>query len=350
VIYAFLIIIDKAKNGYTKVFFYNCNIESRGAVYECNPEKQQLYEGEGGTMMKKRWGMVISLFIVLCFALSGSVLAFQDIEHHPNQAKIQSLKDKGIVSGVNAKQYNPHKHMTFAEGIQLIVKGLDLNIDHIRFIKEPLASDYYKNVKDNAWYAQSFIMAQFNLELPADVQPNKLMTREEFAHYLFKGMMTKGEFVFIEIYMLIHDEDQIKPEYMNSIQKLLISNVVELDENDNFRPNMPITRGEAAVMLYNGLEFLKSMSTEPAMDQDVMIHVEKIDVHVNKVTVSWGEKPNPGYRITIDRIEFNEDSTASIVYTTHDPDPDQMYAQVITEPKAITYVAAEYKPVLKAAK
>jgi hypothetical protein len=299
-------------------------------------------------MIKKRRGMVLPLIIVLSFILSGSVLAFEDINHHPDQAKIQALKDRGIVRG-NGKQYNPDKHMTYAEGIQLIVKGLDLNIDHIRFIKEPLASDYYKHVKDNAWYAQAFIAAQFNLELSADVQPNKQMTREEFAHYLFKGMMTKGEFVFIEIYMLIHDEEQINPEFMNSIQKLLISNVIELDENDNFQPVIPITRGEAAVMLYNGLEFLKNMPTDPVVDPDVLISVEKINDQVNKVTVSWGEKPNSGYRITIDRIEFNEDSTASIVYTTHNPDPDQMYAQVITEPKAVTYVAAEYKPVLKSA-
>lgn len=301
--------------------------------------------------MRKKWGIAISLLIVLCVLLSSSVLAFQDIDNNPDKAKIQSLKDQGIIYGFNS-QFNADAQMTYAEGFQFIVRALDLNIDHIRFIKMPLASDYYSNVSDDAWYTHAFLMAQFHLQPPADIQPNQFMTREVFAHYLFKGMMTKGEFAFIEIYTLINDEDLVTPEYMNAIQKLLISNVVQLDAEDNFRPNVAITRGEAAVMIYNSLEFLSKAQPipplEPIVDKDVQILVEKVNDDVNKVTVSWGEKPNPGYSITIDCVEFNEDGTASIVYSTHNPDPDKMYAQVITEPKAITYVAAQYEAVLQA--
>jgi len=296
--------------------------------------------------MLKKWSIAISLLIVLCVGLSSSVFAFQDIEDHPDKTKIQSLKDQGIINGFNSK-FHANAPMTNAEGFQLIVEALDLNIDHMRFIKMPVASDYYSHVSDDAWYANALLIAQFHLEPPADIQPTQAMTREVFAHYLFKGMMTKGEFAFIEIYMLINDEKLVNPEYMNAIQKLLISEVVSLDAKDNFRPNVAITRGEAAVMLYNGLEFL-SKSQEPVVDKDVLISVEKVNDDVNKVTVSWGEKPNPGYSISIDRVEFNEDGVASIVYSTHYPDPDMMYAQVITEPKAITYVAAQYEAVLQA--
>ncbi|MEX2414817.1 MAG: S-layer homology domain-containing protein [Paenibacillaceae bacterium] len=301
--------------------------------------------------MKQRWGIAISLLIVLCVILSSSVFAFQDINNNPDKAKIESLKDRGIINGFNSK-FNPDAQMTYAEGFQLIVKALNLNIDHIRFIKMPLASDYFSYVSDDAWYANAFLMAQFHLEPPADVQPNQVMTREVFAHYLFKGMMTKGEFAFIQIYMLINDEDLVTPEYMNAIQKLLISKVAQLDADNNFRPNVAITRGEAAVMIYNALDFLSKAEPipplEPIVDKDVQIAVEKVNDDVNKVTVTWGKKPNPGYSITIDRVEFNENGTASIVYSTHNPDPDKMYAQVITEPKAITYVASQYEAVLKA--
>lgn len=301
--------------------------------------------------MRKKWGIAISLLIVLCVILSSSVFAFQDINSNPDKEKIQSLKDQGIINGFNSK-FHAEAQMTYAEGFQLIVKALDLNIDHIRFIKMPLASDYFTHVSDNAWYANAFLMAQFHLEPPADIKPNDVMTREVFAHYLFKGMMTKGEFAFIELYMLINDQNLVTPEYMNDIQKLLISKVAQLDANNNFRPNVGITRGEAAVMIYNGLDFLSKAEPipplEPIVDKDVQILVEKINDDVNKVTVSWGEKPNPGYGITIDRVEFNEDGTASVVYSTHYPDPDRMYPQVITEPKAVTYVAAQYEAVLKA--
>ncbi len=301
--------------------------------------------------MRKKFRTSVSLLIMLCVILSSSVLAFNDIDNNPDQAKIQALKDQGVVNGFNSK-FHAEAQMTNAEGFQLIVKALDLNIDHMRFIKMPVASDYYTHVSDQAWYANAFLMAQFHLEPPADIQPNDIMTREVFAHYLYKGMMTKGEFAFIKIYMLINDEDLVTDAYMGAIQNLLISKVIELDADGNFRPNVAITRGEAAVMVYNGLEFLKQAESvpplEPVVDKDVQILVEKVNDDVNKVTVIWSDMPHPGYGITISRVEFNADGTASVVYTTLDPDPDRMYPQVITEGRATTYVASQYEPVLMA--
>jgi hypothetical protein len=293
--------------------------------------------------MRKKWGITISSLIVLCLILSSSVFAFQDINSNPDKSKIQSLQDRGIISGYNSN-FNPDAKMTYAEGFQLIVKAFDLNIDHMRFIKMPLASDYFTHVSDDAWYAQAFIMAQFHLEPPADIQPNAEMTREVFAHYLFKAMMTKGEYAFIELYTLLNDEKLVTPAYMNDIQKLLISKVAQLDANNNFRPNVAITRGEAAVMIYNSLDFLSKVEPiQPIVAKNVKMVVDKVNDDVNKVTVIWSDMPNPGYGIAIDRVEFNKDGTAYVVYSTSDPDPDRMYPQVISEGKVSTYVSAQYK-------
>jgi hypothetical protein len=60
------------------------------------------------------------------------------------------------------------------------------------------------------------------------------------------------------------------------------------------------------------------------------------------VTLSWGAKPNAGYRITIDKIEFQADHQAVIYYGLHYPDPEGFYAQMMTEPKAETFVGSEY--------
>ncbi|UTW70166.1 hypothetical protein KHA80_05905 [Anaerobacillus sp. HL2] len=48
--------------------------------------------------------------------------------------------------------------VTYATGVALIVRALDLNIGHMRFIKEPKASDYYTNVEDNKWYSDLLFM------------------------------------------------------------------------------------------------------------------------------------------------------------------------------------------------
>lgn len=96
--------------------------------------------------------LLLLLFVaIFCTTASGSVFA---------KNKIVTIKD------------HPKNSISAATAVSLIVKGLNLNIDNIRFIKEPKASDYYTKVKDNAPYAGDFIIAQFNgLELPKDINP-----------------------------------------------------------------------------------------------------------------------------------------------------------------------------------
>src|SRR5690606_37782200 len=81
---------------------------------------------------------------------------------------------------------------------------------------------------------------------------------------------------------------------------------------------------------------------KPEGDTEVTVSVSKVTDEVNKVTLAWGSKPNPGYRITIERIDFQDDGIAKIYYSLHYPDPDKMYIQVITEPTAETYVSSQY--------
>lgn len=64
------------------------------------------------------------------------------------------------------------------------------------------------------------------------------------------------------------------------------------------------------------------------------------------MTVSWGEQPNTGYSLGITRVVFREDMSAEIHYQPGYPQEDEMFAQVITTPSAVTYVSSAYTPVL----
>ncbi|MNC62157.1 hypothetical protein D3C75_1121510 [compost metagenome] len=56
----------------------------------------------------------------------------------------------------------------------------------------------------------------------------------------------------------IADADALEPSFQGSIQRSLKYNINTLDANGKFNPKQEITRAEAAVMLYNALEYLKS--------------------------------------------------------------------------------------------
>lgn len=300
--------------------------------------------------MKKKSLLSLALAVIMIFTLGQSVFAFSDVKDDSNKVKINALEESGILSGEHGK-FNSNGKLTYAAGISMIVKGLDLNLDNIRFIRMPLASDQHPNLKDDAWYSQAFVIADFySLDIPKDVKADDKMTKEQFAHHLFKAMITKGDYAFIEIFMLINDEDDINPAYMDSIQKLLITKIASLDRKNNFYPTKEITRGLAAAWLYDAIKFVKEtppvepLPEQPAIDQ--VLTVEAVNPSINKVTIT-AQMPHPGYGLRIASIEF-VDKEAVIHTEMISPDPDKMYPQVITEVKVSTYVDSAFKPVLPA--
>lgn len=201
--------------------------------------------------------VVMITFAGQCFA---GVNPFTDINGAAGKDKIISLQEQGIIKGNGYGLFAPDAPLTAAQGIQLLVNAFDLNIDNIRFIKEPKASDYFKNANDNAWYANAFIIITFSgLELPTDIDPNAKWTREEFTSYLVTIMEKQGNLPMIKLVPSdIADHDQLDVLYSGTIQRALVYQLVQLDSVGNFRPKEPITRGDAAVEVYNALEYLKA--------------------------------------------------------------------------------------------
>jgi len=272
--------------------------------------------------------MLLMLAAIFTLAVSGSAYANKD----KNQNK------RPATMSLNA-----------ATAVTMIVKGLELNTDNIRFIKQPKASDYYTKVKDDASYAGDFIIAQFNgLDLPKDINPAAKVTREQFSKWLFGALSHKGDYAWIEIFQLIADADQVTNGYMDSIQKLLIAKIVTVDSKQKFYPKSHITRNDAAVMISRTVKFINNSKPipEPAAPvlNDVKIVAEKESDAVTRVTLS-ALAPHPGYGLEITSIRF-EKTKAFIQYRAVMPDPDKMYAQYITELKAITYIPVGYTAVL----
>ncbi len=292
----------------------------------------------------KKWSFILSLALAFTMLFSTAAFAFDDLPEGPDRAKIASLQERGIISGINGS-FMGQKALTNAEGVHLLVKGFDLSLAAFLFMKEPLASDYFDRVPNDAWYAPSFVIAGANkLPLPRSIDPSAHMTREEFAHDLLSTLLLKGDYSFTKMLYHVADESEVHPDYRHSLQLLLNAKIVELDRDGKFHPTKAITRRDAAVMLYNTLEFAKAQDGVNA-DSQVELAVSPVNGDVNRITLSWGEKPNAGYTLAITGIVFKDDQTAEIRYKLGTPIPGHMYAQVITHPKAEAYLAAGYKAV-----
>lgn len=301
-----------------------------------------------GSATVKKFSLIVSLCMALLLVSGATASAFSDLPQGADRDKILALQERGIISGYG-DSFKADKTLTNAEGIHLIVKTTDLSLAAYSFFKEPLARDYFERADNDAWYAQSLIIAQVNgLGLPRDLDPQAAMTREAYAHYLLTALLLKGDYAFTKMFFSITDEAQLNPDYMNSLQLLLNGKIITLPEDGKFRPKDMVTRQEAAVWAYNTLSFIE-VHNPPApgsgaeADQ-VAQSVEAVNADVNKVTLSWGEKPNAGYSIRITGVVF-KDQTAEVHYKLNLPEEGKMYAEVITTPTASTYVSSAYKAV-----
>ncbi|MCK6077193.1 S-layer homology domain-containing protein [Paenibacillus silvae] len=218
--------------------------------------------------MKKNIIAAFTAGALLTLTLSAGPLhaapaKFTDIQGVPGADKIESLHQEGLIKGVSDHLFKPEEQLNTAQGVQLIVDGLDLNLNAIRFIKMPVPSDYFKAVKDGVWYSDAFIRAQYNsIKLPQDIDPSKPMTREQYTVFLMQAIEAKGELPMIKIQPVdITDESDLTPDAQGAVQRSLVLKISTLDANGQFHPQQAITRAEAAVMMYNAIEHMNSFTT-----------------------------------------------------------------------------------------
>jgi len=298
--------------------------------------------------MRKRTAIALTA-LLLSSVTFGSALAFTDVEDGQREA-VNALKDRGVVSGIDQEHFAPMGRISYAQSLQMIVKAMDLNLDLMKFAKPPLASDYYANVPDGAWFADAFIIARYNgLELPQDVNPNAMITREQFGDLLVRALEKKGDFPLIKMFIQIQDEDQLTPGLQGTIQRALLYKIAQLDDEGRFHPKSELTRGEAAVWVHNAVRVLEAHASKPepvpapVPQADIAVSTEKVNEEVNKITLTWELRPNPGYGMEITGIRFEEGNRAVVLYKLHKPDPDKMYPQVITPAQVSTFIPAGYK-------
>lgn len=219
--------------------------------------------------MKKLAAMISATMLFSSLSV-GSVFAFTDVTGDQSIA-ISALQDRGIVNGVDAEHFAPKGQISYAQSVQMIVKAFDYNLDLMKFAEQPVASTLFTNVRDNAWYAEAFVIAHYNgLNIPKDVNPNAALTREQFADLLDHALEKKANLPMINLKMEIKDDSQITPGLQGSILRLVHYKIAELDKDGNFNPKSELTRGESATWLYNAIRFVEERQAPVTTDQETI--------------------------------------------------------------------------------
>lgn len=85
--------------------------------------------------------------------------------------------------------FQPDTPLMYATAIPLLVQELGLNIQQLRFIKAPQASDYFTTIDNNAPYSGEMLVASLNgLPLSTGLDPAAMMPRTDFAVLLWHAL------------------------------------------------------------------------------------------------------------------------------------------------------------------
>lgn len=233
--------------------------------------------------MKKKFAASLMSVSILTASLGGSMFAaapttFKDLKNVAGQEKIQSLQEQGVIKGVSASSFAPNAAMTQAQAVQFISNGLDLaSLEISDMDPNETANDLFPAVKNDAWYADAFLTAaQVGASIPTSVDPSAKITREAYVDYLMDTLKIAGSLPMINILVPeIADEDQFDIMSLGSTQLAIALEIVQLDADKKFHPQEEITRAEAAVLLYNAMDYMDQLKQPITIqpDEDGEMHI-----------------------------------------------------------------------------
>ncbi len=176
---------------------------------------------------------------------------FLDTENHWAKNEIDSLVEKGIITGMTATEFRPQEKITRAQFARLLVTALG--------IKESKgAALSFEDVPAGAWYRDA-VAAAVHAGLITGYSelvfaPDENITREQMASIISRALQMKsGETVADDdteqIINKFKDKGDLSPWARQGIALAISKGIVSGMSADTFAPGAFATRAEAAVMI-----------------------------------------------------------------------------------------------------
>ena len=232
------------------------------AAYRARQEKNSLYDMSDTTIQVKQTdspsvGLPGKDSAVKRVPVTMPGLTFSDIAGHKNQAAMEELASRGMITGKGENRFDPDASMTRAEFATIVVQTLGL---------EPRISEAFSDVDQEAWYAPYVGTAHaygiINGLGDGTFHPGGTITRQEAAVMTAQAARLCGLDTSLETYEVLNVLAQFS-DYVTvaSWARESVAFCYDrdlLDQSDlNVEPTRAILRCEVAQMLYNLLNEAK---------------------------------------------------------------------------------------------
>ncbi|KXG78353.1 Endo-1,4-beta-xylanase A [Fervidicola ferrireducens] len=251
-------LIEKLANPVTLHIYYDPakigSIDPRKiAVYHYD-EKTGTWEYLGGKVDAKAKSISAKAKNFSLYALIAHDRTFEDIKAHWAKTEIEVLASRGIVKGVDDRNFLPEKNITRAEFAALLVRALGLEPENVgQAFSDVKPGDWFKPYVETA--AKYGIVKGFGDKF----RPNDPVSRQEMAVMVARVLRAKGALPKDGIMPTVEkfrDKDQIADWAKQDINEALAGGIIKGVTSDTFAPAANSTRAQAAVIILRLLEAL----------------------------------------------------------------------------------------------
>lgn len=205
--------------------------------------------------MKRALALFLSvmMFLTIVPFVSAATPTFSDVPRsHWAYKEITEMAAKGIIAGYDNRTFRPNNEVTRAEFAKIMIAAADVDID------KRSVSQTFKDVPRSHWafyyveYAKPYLTG-YKSGSTYTYKPNNAAVREDIAVALVRLLGYDKKYkADLDQLKKFRDDDDISPA-LRSYIAIAIQTKLMQGSNNYFRPQDPITRAEAASLLYRAL-------------------------------------------------------------------------------------------------
>lgn len=211
--------------------------------------------------MKKKLSLLL-LCALLSFpgtwmACATAADGFADIKGHWGERVINEVAGAGLMQGMGRNEqgdriFAPDSLVSRAQAASALAAAFHLNFGEARFVRQPLASDYFDDVNADDWYGGALVLCAFNQVFPAGdrlFKPGQSISRIDMAKAIRKCFIAKNINVPVILMAPIYqDMGDLSQEEQQAVAFTYNAGIMR-GADGVFRPHDPLTRAELAQIL-----------------------------------------------------------------------------------------------------
>ena len=184
----------------------------------------------------------------------GNKMPFVDIDNFKwAHNAIKRLYDDGIINGKGEGKFEPESNITRAEFLKMIMRAMKIDITDDSSEELP-----FRDVKDD-WYRE-YVRTAYELNIVNGISAEEFGVNEDilrqdmaviaYRAFKLKNVALKGDECALE------DYEQTDDYAKEAVAALYTADIINGDDAKMFNPKQNLTRAEAAMVIYNILQYV----------------------------------------------------------------------------------------------